>query len=149
MILRWCEPSPPTGLRTGGVREAKPLLEKLANREIKGTTAAADLDWARRGLAMVLSSSTDYRDFRQALDLVGLKLDENGLLLPDAPASREASVEMRRAKARVLATQPQRQFRVKAAQLLECLQPSEPGRLVRARPALRSGQRRGEGGRPP
>jgi cellulose synthase operon protein C len=112
-------------LRVGRVREATPLLERLANREIKGTTEA-DLDWARRGLAMVLSSSTDYHDFGRALDLVGLKLDENGLLLPEAPTSREASVEMRRARARVLATQPQRQFRVKAAQLLESLQPSEP-----------------------
>jgi len=111
-------------LRAGRVGEATPLLEKLANRDIKATSEA-DLDWARRGLAMVLSSSTDYRDFRRALDLVGLKLDENGLLLPDPPANREVSVEMRRARARVLATQPQRQFRVKAAQLLEGLQPSE------------------------
>ncbi len=52
-------------LRTGRVREATPLLEKLANREIKGTTEA-DLDWSRRGLAMVLSSSTDYHDFQRA-----------------------------------------------------------------------------------
>jgi cellulose synthase operon protein C len=111
-------------LRTGRVREATPLLEKLANRELKGTSEA-DLDWARRGLAMVLSSSTDYRDFRRALELVGLNLDENGLLLPEPPTNRDPSVEVRRARARVLATQPQRQFRVKAAQLLESLQPSD------------------------
>ena len=111
-------------LRTGRVREATPLLEKLANRDIKGTTEA-DLDWARRGLAMVLSSSTDYRDFGRALELVGLKLDGSGVLLPEPPSSREVSVELRRARARVLATQPQKQFRAKATQLLETLQPSE------------------------
>ncbi len=111
-------------LRTGRVKEATPLLEKLANREIKGSTEA-DLDWARRGLAMVLSSSTDYRDFRRALDLVGLQLDDNGLLLPEPATRREASVEIRRARARVLATQPQKQFRAKAIQILETLQPSE------------------------
>jgi len=47
------------------------------------------------------------------------------LLLPEPPTNREVSVEIRRARARVLATQPQKQFRIKAAQLLESLQPSD------------------------
>ena len=83
------------------------------------------MDWSRRALATVLASSTNYNDFRQALELVGLKLDAAGLLPPPADAGREESVDLRRAQRRVLSTQPQRQFRARAIQLLEGLQPPD------------------------
>ena len=86
----------------------------------------ADVDWAQRALATVLASSTNYSDFREALELVGLGLDDTGVLLPGPKTDREMSVDLRRARARVLATQPQRQFRAEAIQLLEGLQPPDP-----------------------
>jgi tetratricopeptide (TPR) repeat protein len=107
-------------LRTGRAAEAVPLLERIA------ASADGDVEWARRTLALILSNSTDYRDFRRAAELVGLGIDANGILQPDDAASRAEGAEARRAKARVLATQPQRQFRARAIQLLEGLQSADP-----------------------
>ena len=107
-------------IRTGRTAEARPLLERIA------ASADGDAEWARRTLALILSGGIDYRDFRRAAELVGLRIDANGVLLPDADAGRAESAEARRAKARVLATQPQRQFRARAIQLLEELQSSDP-----------------------
>ena len=76
----------------------------------------------RRGnaLATVLSASLDYEQFKEALRLVGLELDEKGQLVREN--NRDDSADSIRAKARVLATQPtQRQFRERAIELLEQL----------------------------
>jgi tetratricopeptide (TPR) repeat protein len=107
-------------LRNGQLEEAKQLLKSIA----EGRTQAGDADreWARRGLAIVLSSGTDYRDFRAALELVGVKLDDNGLLArPEKGGDRSENTESQRVRARVLATQPQRQFRERAIELLQDL----------------------------
>jgi tetratricopeptide (TPR) repeat protein len=98
------------------VQEAEPLLRRLASGEVKAPPA--QVERARLGLAVVLASGTDYRRFREALDLVGLKLDAQGKLAPEADRGRE-STECKRCKARVLATQPQKQFRARAVELLK------------------------------
>jgi Tfp pilus assembly protein PilF len=97
-------------------KQAEPLLRELIGGSLTGTSPA-DRDWARRALAMVLASGTDYRRFTEALELVGLKLDETGRLLRDT--TRNESTDDRRAKARVLASQNQGQFRKRAIEILE------------------------------
>ncbi|HVS37046.1 MAG TPA: hypothetical protein VMS17_15910, partial [Gemmataceae bacterium] len=111
-------------LRTGRTQEAAPLLDRIVQRSVNSSDA--DVEWAKRALALILSGSTDYRDFRRAVELVGLKLDSNGILQPEPESTRQDSTETRRARARVLATQPQRQFRARAIQLLEGLQSTDP-----------------------
>jgi tetratricopeptide (TPR) repeat protein len=110
-------------LRNGRLADAAPLLEKMAQK--KDGASIADVEWAKRGWAIVLASSTDYRDFRKALGLVGLVLDDKGQLVRQKGDSGY-SMDDRRAKGRVLATQPQKQFRQRAAELLESLDPPEP-----------------------
>ncbi|MFO0930588.1 MAG: tetratricopeptide repeat protein, partial [Gemmataceae bacterium] len=99
-------------------REAEPLLRRLWRGEVSGTPAA-DVAWARRALAMVLANGTDYQRFTEALDLVGLKLDATGRLAREQ--GEDESTENRRARARVLASQNQRQFRQRAIEALEDL----------------------------
>jgi Tfp pilus assembly protein PilF len=108
-------------LNAGRLQEAEPLLRKLVSREVKATPA--DVLWAQRSLATVLASGTDYQCFQDALKLVGLALDENGQLRRET--ARDDSTESQRAKARVLATQTQRQFRLRAIELLENLARSQ------------------------
>lgn len=103
-------------LSANRVREAEPLLRQLVSGDLKGADAG-DVQWARRGLAMVLANGTDYQRFTEALELVNLKLDENGRLKRDD--SPEENTENRRARARVLASQGQKQFRQRAIELLE------------------------------
>ncbi|MFO0881191.1 MAG: tetratricopeptide repeat protein [Gemmataceae bacterium] len=98
--------------------EAEPLLRQLAEGKVPGALPA-DVDWSRRSLAMLLASSTDYRRFTEALKLVGLVLDSNGRLPREEP--REESTEERRARARVLASQNQKQFRERAIVLFQDL----------------------------
>jgi Tfp pilus assembly protein PilF len=100
---------------------AEPLLRRLADGSLKATQA--DRDWARRGLAVVLASSTDYKRFTEALELVGLKLDKNGKL-PKVDATNKPT-DLVRAQARVLASQGQQQFRQQALILLEALDKRE------------------------
>jgi tetratricopeptide (TPR) repeat protein len=111
-------------LRTGRIQDAVPLLDRIVKREV--SCSDADVQWARRVLGLILSGGTDYRDFRRAAELVGLKLDASGVLQADADPGRPDSAEARRAKARVLATQPQRQYRARAIQLLESLTSADP-----------------------
>lgn len=99
-------------------REAEPLLRRFTRGELRDTPAA-DVAWARRALAMVLASGTDYQRFSEALQLVGLKLDGSGRLARE-PGDDE-STENRRARARVLASQNQKQFRERAIEVLEDL----------------------------
>jgi tetratricopeptide (TPR) repeat protein len=106
-------------LHGGRVQEAEPLLRKIASGQVKAQPAQAER--ARLGLAVVLANGTDYRRFREALDLVGVKLDAQGKLAPDTSHSQE-STEHKRCKARVLATQSQKQFRARAVELLQELQ---------------------------
>jgi Tfp pilus assembly protein PilF len=102
---------------TGRLADAEPLLRRIVKGNLKGG-AGTEGDWARRTLAVVLAGGTDYRRFTEALELVGLKLDEEGRLLHDE--TPEPSTDNRRARARVLAAQQgQRQFRTRAIEILE------------------------------
>ncbi|MFO0842183.1 MAG: tetratricopeptide repeat protein [Gemmataceae bacterium] len=104
--------------------QAEPLLRRLVSeaRAFKGGNAALTAN-ARRALAMLLAAGTDYERFTEALALVGLKLDSAGRLPAEEP--HDESTEDRRAKARVLASQSQRQFRERAVHLLKELERSK------------------------
>lgn len=103
-------------LRWNRSKEAESLLRALVDGKVKASEA--DTAWARRGLAMVLATSGDFRQFPRALEMVGLRLDRDGNL--DEESLRGAgSNEERYAQARVLATQPRRSFRARAVVLLE------------------------------
>jgi Tfp pilus assembly protein PilF len=106
-------------LSAGRYQQAEPLLRRLAAGELGARPE--DIEGARRDLAIVLASGTDYRRFQEALGLVGLKLDDRGQLARDSAQDRLDSTDARRAKARVLATQGQRQFRRRAIELFEQL----------------------------
>jgi tetratricopeptide (TPR) repeat protein len=104
-------------LRDGRLADALPLLRPIAEGKVK--TEAADVEWARHGLAVVLAAVNDYRALGEALELVGVKLDKEGKLLGDPAADRDETSERLRARARVLATQPQPQFRDRAIALFD------------------------------
>jgi tetratricopeptide (TPR) repeat protein len=106
----------------GKLEEAEPLLRDLVEKRVKDPSTE-DVNWARWHLALVLASGTDYGRFREALALVGLKLDNNGQLLRDAERERKESSDNQRFQARVLASQAgHRQFRQRARELLEELE---------------------------
>jgi tetratricopeptide (TPR) repeat protein len=104
-------------MNTGRLKDAEPLLRDLVTGNVKA--APNDQAWAKRGLAMLLCSGTDYKAFSEAMDLVGLKLDSEGRLVREAV--RDENIENRRARARVLASQSQTQFRQQAIEILEGL----------------------------
>jgi tetratricopeptide (TPR) repeat protein len=106
-------------LDAGRAAAAEPLLAKIVAGKTK-KPPAGDLTWAKRKLAVVLAGGTDYQRFTRALELVGLKLDANGRLLPEE--TPDDSTEGRLARALVLASQQaQSQFRRQAISLLEGL----------------------------
>jgi tetratricopeptide (TPR) repeat protein len=104
-------------LKTGRLEEVGPLLETIVSGGVKASPG--DQAWARQSLAYVLSATTDFARFRRALDLVGVKLDDEGKLQRDV--TEDDSTDAIRAKARVMATQAQAQFRLRAIALLEQL----------------------------
>jgi len=105
-------------LKTGRLEAVGPLLETVVKGGVPCSTG--DQEWARQSLAYVLSATTDFARFRQALDFVGVKLDEEGRLVREKGDDID-STDSIRAKGRVLATQPQAQFRNRAVDLLEQL----------------------------
>jgi Tfp pilus assembly protein PilF len=106
----------------GKLQEAEPLLRDLVAGRVN-KPSSDDVNWARWHLALVLASGTDYGRFREAMDLVGLRLDANGQLVRDAERERNDSTETRRFQARVLASQGgHRLFRRRAVELLEALE---------------------------
>jgi tetratricopeptide (TPR) repeat protein/Tfp pilus assembly protein PilF len=99
--------------------EAEPLLRDIVEKRVNHPSPE-DVNWARCHLALVLAGSTDYGRFREALGLVGLKMDEKGHLVRDAERERTDGSENRRFQARVLAAQAShRPFRQRARELLE------------------------------
>jgi tetratricopeptide (TPR) repeat protein len=103
-------------LKTGQIDAVAPILRVVAEGRVQASPE--NVAWARRGLAVVLSASMDYEKFKEALRLVGLKLDDTGQLAREA--TKGDSTDSLRAKARVLATQTgQRQFRERAIEYLE------------------------------
>src|SRR6185312_10109692 len=102
----------------GQLIAAEPLLRDLVDGRV-AEPSAEDVAWARRHLALLLAGGTDYGRFREAMKLVGLKLDDNGKLVRDAVREKIDSTDARRFQARVLAAQSgHRQFRQRALELL-------------------------------
>jgi tetratricopeptide (TPR) repeat protein len=104
-------------LRMGALPDAEPLLRLVVTGEVKAEPA--DVAWAKRGLALVLSSRNDIQQFTEALSLLGLTLDGQGKVSPKDKTM--PSIEDQRVQAQVLATQPQRVLRAQAIALLEDL----------------------------
>jgi cellulose synthase operon protein C len=105
-------------LQAGRLDVASGLLQRIIDRKL-ASASEQDVAWARHGLAVMLAASTDYRSFQRALRLVEMRLDESGVLRDAARASGPHDTDDELARARVLATQPQRQFREKAIELFE------------------------------
>jgi tetratricopeptide (TPR) repeat protein len=110
---------------TNKLAEAEPLMRDIVDKRVKNPSTE-DVNWARWHLALVLASSSDYGRFREALGLVGLKMDNNGQLVRDAELERSDSSDNRRFQARVLASQAShRLFRQRARELLEEMEHSK------------------------
>jgi tetratricopeptide (TPR) repeat protein len=105
-------------LQLGRLDVATGLLQRIVDHKVK-SASEQDVSWARHGLAVMLAASTDYRSFQRALGLVEMRLDESGVLKEAASEARPPGRDDELARARVLATQPQRQFREKAVELFE------------------------------
>lgn len=138
---------------TGQVLEAEPLMRDLIEKRVQNPSTE-DVSWARWHLALILAGGTDHGRFREALELVGLKLDANGQLSREADRKLGDSTDARRFQARVLAAQAgHRAFRQRSLELLEelernkALRPDDrfvlaliyeaEGSWVKARPILR------------
>ncbi|HEY7327907.1 MAG TPA: hypothetical protein VH592_09720 [Gemmataceae bacterium] len=105
--------------------EAEKLMRDIVEKRVKNPSTE-DVHWARYHLALVLAGTSDFGRFREALGLVGLKLDSNGQLVRDAEQERTDSSDTRRFQARVLASQAaHRQFRDRARALLEEMEHSK------------------------
>ncbi len=108
-------------LRYGKFPDAAPLLEKLLARKSKLTEA--DAAWARHNLAIVTAATGDYPQFLKALAMVDLTVDKSGKVVETPNAG--AALDEVRARAHVLALQPQRPNRKKAIALLEKLRDNQ------------------------
>jgi tetratricopeptide (TPR) repeat protein len=106
-------------LATGRVREAEADLLRITDQE---KVAPAQAAWARRTLAVILASTKNPRQSLRALKLMGLDLDG----LSYEPSAGEPIEELR-AKAEVLALQPNRAARRAAIGILEQVLDREPG----------------------
>ncbi len=107
-------------LRNGTPRDAEPHLRDVVERKLPASEA--DVAWARRGLALTLSSTASHKHFAEALALAGLTLDGQGNPVEGAAPAGGWPVEDQVVRARVLATQTRRPLRAKAVALLEELQ---------------------------
>jgi tetratricopeptide (TPR) repeat protein len=108
-------------LRYGKFQAASPLLEKLLARKSKLTEA--DAAWARHNLAIVTAANGDYPQFLKALAMVDMTVDKTGKAV-ETPNAGTGPEEVR-ARAHVLALQPQRPNRKKAIALLEKLRDNQ------------------------
>jgi len=100
-------------------RDAEPLLRKILDGAVRGSDT--DRAWSRRGLAMVLVAGTQFHQYAEALQLVGLQIDDAGKVVETRKPATEELAEELRARARVLAAQKTRGLRARAITLLEDL----------------------------
>ena len=105
-------------------KDAEPLLRRVVAGQVRASPA--EVGWARRALAMVLAAGGSFRQFNEALALVGLRLDDAGQVAEDRPVPAEEATEEVRARARVLATRRVKAFRARAVGLLEGLSRRQP-----------------------
>jgi tetratricopeptide (TPR) repeat protein len=105
-------------LRTARYSDAQPLLQQMLGA--KPRLPESETMWARQNLALVLAATGDYQQFLKALSMVDLAIDKSGMVVETA--TNEPTPAELRARAHVLAQQPQRPHRKKAIALLETLQ---------------------------
>lgn len=104
-------------IRTGRPREAEPLYRRIVRRQVPA--GAADLAHARHGLALALARSGSPKAQPEALQLVGLSLDEKGGIPETQLAATPAD---RLIQAKVLAALPSHRLRGRAIGILEGMQ---------------------------
>lgn len=103
-------------IRTGRPREAEPLYRRIVRRQVPA--GAADLAHARHGLALALARGGSAKAQPEALQLVGLSLDEAGNV-PEAQLATAPADRLMQAK--VLAALPSHRLRARAISVLEGL----------------------------
>jgi tetratricopeptide (TPR) repeat protein len=108
-------------LRQGNAGLAQTYLEEITERKNPGLKVGeGDMSWAKRSLAFLLANGGDYPGFLRALELLGMKLGDDGKVVIEGkkllPQERD---EVQRTRARVLATRGTRAMREKAIALLE------------------------------
>jgi tetratricopeptide (TPR) repeat protein len=106
-------------LRTNRFDSAEQVLRRVVLGEVEASEA--DRTWARQALALVLANGVDYGRFQEALLLAGVKLDEAGRLVREPVRVRVENTDAVLTRARVLATQPVREYRERAVELFESL----------------------------
>jgi predicted Zn-dependent protease len=104
-------------LRVGSYRAAEMLYRKVAERKIAATDD--DVTAARRGLALALVKQNRPQKATEALQLVGIVLDDKGML-PDGKIAEGIDEQLIQAK--VLGSLNHHKLRGKAITLLESLQ---------------------------
>src|SRR5262249_30896904 len=107
-------------LQRGQLADAEPVLRRLLDGKLKLTDEQAE--WGHTRLALLLSYDRSFQRFREALPHVGLRLEKNGTVARDARLVKAAGIEVKRAAARVLATQPQWRCRDEAIKRFEELE---------------------------
>jgi predicted Zn-dependent protease len=103
-------------LRNGKPRDAEPLYRQLLDAKLSATEA--DILAAKRGLALALARTGDPKQMPEALQLVGLSVDAQGVV---DPATFATAPEGRLAQARVLAASASHALRARAIDLFEAL----------------------------
>ncbi|HEV3205245.1 MAG TPA: tetratricopeptide repeat protein [Gemmataceae bacterium] len=107
-------------LRRGRAPEAAPFLRQILEPAAKASER--ELAWARRNLAIALSTQPGYSRFEEALALLGLGIDPGGSIVVREAQAGEEAVENQRLQARILAAHSGREFREKAIEIMEFLQ---------------------------
>lgn len=103
------------------IRERHPdsairLLKLVEERKVPASDA--DVAWARRGLAVLLSAKGDQVDYVRSLELVGVRIDDRGQPVERQPGSVPTSEELR-ARAQILGARPSRTYRTAALAALD------------------------------
>lgn len=105
-------------IRLGQRPQAEDLLRQIVDGKVPASKE--DVNWARRGLALLLADGIHYDRFQQAIPLVDLSLDAKGRLDLKSLEGK-APTELHRTRARILATQPIRRYREAAIGLFTLL----------------------------
>jgi tetratricopeptide (TPR) repeat protein len=104
-------------LRAGSYPAAEALYRSIFEQKIAGS--GDDVNAARHGLALALVKQNRPRKATEALQLVGLTLDDKGML-PDGKIAEE--IDEQRIQAKVLGSLNHHKLRLKAIAILESLQ---------------------------